>query len=390
MTGHPYHSLPPLRRAVRRLSRAYRLPADVRARLVLSVAGLAEDEVRAGRPVTLHTAQEAGADADSYVLAVTLQCPQAPGALAAPSMLLPSAEPSPNSVTWRFTIPLPPGQPLSSNLPDDIRSRRAPWPDRTPWTETQAVEEELRASFAQTDALGAEHRRLKHELAETNAGVLALYVQLEERDEQLRRAHALILQELEDALRPPPLTVEGLELGVHYEPADPTAPTGGDLYDWFTLPDGTLHITVVDALGHGLGSTRSALNVTHTVRTLALEGHPLQSILGRTHEILMPLVPELMATALLARLDPVTGKLQLAGGGHPPALVLRTNGEARYLEAKGRGIGFPLPGSERVLHADIGPGDLLILYTDGLTESRKDPVEGERRLIDAARFEAVG
>ncbi|MFF3340156.1 PP2C family protein-serine/threonine phosphatase [Streptomyces flavidovirens] len=278
---------------------------------------------------------------------------------------------------------------MSRSLPDDIESRRDPWPDRTPWTETQAIEEELRTAFAQTDALGAEHRRLKHELAETNAGVLALYVQLEERDEQLRRAHGQILQELEDALRPPPLSIEGLELAVHYEPADPNAPTGGDLYDWFTLPDGTLHITVVDALGHGLGSTRSALNVTHAVRVLALEGHPLQSILARTHEILMPLAPDLMATALLARLDPATGKLQLANGGHPPALLVPTDGEARYLEAKGRGIGFPLPGSEQILHTDLRPGDLLILYTDGLTESRRDPIEGEQRLMEAARRRAA-
>ncbi|WP_344180060.1 PP2C family protein-serine/threonine phosphatase, partial [Streptomyces albidochromogenes] len=194
------------------------------------------------------------------------------------------------------------------------------------WTEMRAVEEELRAAFARTDALVAEHRRLKHELAETNAGVLALYVQLEERDEQLRKAHGQILQELEDALRPQPLTIEGLELAVHYAPADPNAPTGGDHYDWFQLPDGTLHITVVDALGHGVRSTRSALNVTHAVRTLALEGHPLKSILARTHEILMPLDPELMATVLLARLDPATGELQIANGSHPPALLLQADG----------------------------------------------------------------
>ncbi|MFD3656472.1 PP2C family protein-serine/threonine phosphatase [Streptomyces sp. NPDC058620] len=377
--------MPPLLRAVRRLARAYRLPADVRARLVLSVADLVEGQLQAGRTVILETGQEAGADADSYVLAVTLRCPQVPGPLTASGLPLPATKLSPGSVTWRFTIPLPPGRLLSSSLPDDVSSRRDPWPDRTPWTETEAVEEELRAAFARTDALGVEHRRLKHELAETNAGVLALYVQLEERDEQLRRAHSLIFQELEDTLRPPPLSVDGLELAVHYEPADAHAPTGGDLYDWFTLPDGTLHITVVDALGHGLGSTRSALDVTHTVRTLALEGHPLQSILARTHEILMPLAPDLMATVLLARLDPASGKLQLASGSHPPALLVPADGEALYLEAKGRGIGFPLPGSEQVLHADIGPGDLLILYTDGLTESRRDPIEGEKRLTAAAR-----
>ncbi|MFG2862270.1 PP2C family protein-serine/threonine phosphatase [Streptomyces sioyaensis] len=162
-------------------------------------------------------------------------------------------------------------------------------------------------------------------------------------------------------------------------------PTGGDLYDWFPLPDGTVHITIVDALGHGVRSTRSALNVTHAVRTLALEGHPLQSIVERTHEILAPFDPELMATVLLARLHPTTGLLQLANGSHPPALILRADGTSTYLEVRGRGIGYPLPGSERILHAQLNAGDLLILYTDGLTESRRDPREGEARLIAAAQ-----
>ncbi|MET9514726.1 PP2C family protein-serine/threonine phosphatase [Streptomyces sp. NPDC002994] len=391
MTDRLFHALPPLRRTVRRLAHAYQLPAEVRGRLVLSVADLTDSEFQAGRPVTLHTAHEAGTDADSHVLAVTLRFAKGRGTLAATTDLpLPATQSSPDSLTWRIPVSATQeDRSFSSRLPADGSTRYEPWPGRPAGTETQAIEEELRAAFAQTDGLVAEHRRLKHELAETNAGVLALYVQLEERDEQLRRAHGQILQELEDALRPQPLSLDGLELAVHYEPADPNAPTGGDLYDWFRLPDGTLHITVVDALGHGVRSTRNALNVTHAVRTLALEGHPLQSILASTHEILMPLDPELMATVLLARLDPATGQLQLANGSHPPALVLRSDGTAHYLEARGRGIGFPLPGSEKVLHAGIEPGDLLILYTDGLTESRRDPCEGEIRLIEASRRHAA-
>ncbi|MFD5102817.1 PP2C family protein-serine/threonine phosphatase [Streptomyces albidochromogenes] len=398
MTDSLFRTLPPLRRAVRRLARRHRLPADVRARLALSVTDLADGELRAGRPVALSAAHEAipadtgtgaggdtgtdtvtGTEAHSHLLAVTLHFPEAPGPLTTADLPLPATEPSRDSVTWRIPVSEPEDGSLPATLPDGGGR----------WTQMRAVEEELRAAFARTDALIAEHRRLKHELAETNAGVLALYVQLEERDEQLRKAHGQILQELEDALRPQPLTIEGLELAVHYAPADPNAPTGGDHYDWFQLPDGTLHITVVDALGHGVRSTRSALNVTHAVRTLALEGHPLKSILARTHEILMPLDPELMATVLLARLNPATGELRLANGSHPPALLLQADGAARYLELRGRGIGYPLPGSEEILHADIDAGDLLILYTDGLTESRRDPTEGELRLIEAARRHAA-
>ncbi|GAA2927312.1 PP2C family protein-serine/threonine phosphatase [Streptomyces enissocaesilis] len=391
MTDSVFRTLPPLRRTVRRLAREYRLPVETRARLVLSVADLADGEFRAGRPVVLDSAREGGTQTESPVLAVTLRSPGATGLPAATDLPLPATEPSPDAVTWR--IPLPPTQARradSGGPPAGSAGRCAPGPDRTPWTRTRAVEEELRAAFARTDGLIAEHRRLKHELAETNAGVLALYVQLEERDEQLRRTHSQILQDLEEALRPLPPAVDGLELAVHYAPADPDAPAGGDLYDWFALPDGTLHITVVDALGHGVRSTRSALNVTHAVRTLALEGHPLQSILARTHEILMPLDPDLMATVLLARLDPATGELRLANGSHPPALLVRADGTAQYLEVRGRGIGFPFPGSERVLRTRVGPDDLLILYTDGLTESRRDPCEGEIRLVEASRRHAPG
>ncbi|OEJ28434.1 translation initiation factor IF-2 [Streptomyces agglomeratus] len=418
MTDSLFRTLPSLRRAVRRLAREHRLPPEVRARLVLSVSDLAADEFRTGRPVELSVAPEPGGEAGagraaerdtggaggtspdtetdpdtgSTALTVTLRFPHGSGPLVTAGLPLPATEPAGDAVTWRISAPAQRDRTGSGPLPNGSDGSRPdePSPDGAGLSaEVRAVEEELRAALAQTDGLVAEHRRLKHELAETNAGVLALYVQLEERDEQLRKAHGQILQELEDALRPPPLTIDGLELAVHYAPADPNAPTGGDLYDWFPLPDGTLHITVVDALGHGVRSTRSALNVTHAVRTLALEGHPLKLILARTHEILMPLDPELMATVLLARLDPATGELQLANGSHPPALLVRSgSGDARFLELRGRGIGYPLPGSEEILRARIDPGDLLILYTDGLTESRRDPTEGEVRLIEATRRHA--
>lgn len=386
MTRNFFYGLPQLRAAVRRVAEAHRLPADVRARLVLSATDVAADQLGADRPVVLSTAHEAGSHDDSPVLTIALSVPEARRPLRVRDLPLPALANGPRSVTWRVPVPHTAGPQVSGPSPSAGSELTA---EQSSPAEMRAINEELRATVARADALAAEHRRLKHELAETNGGVLALYVQLEERDEQLRKAHGQILRDLEDALRPQPVDIDGLELAVHYAPAEPNAPTGGDLYDWFALPDGTLHVTVVDALGHGVRSTRSALDVTHAVRTLALEGHPLQTILERTHEILMPLAPELMATVLLARLDPATGKLQLANGSHPPALLLRADGTPEYLEVRGRGVGFPLPGSEELLHTEVHPGDLLILYTDGLTESRRDPCEGERRLVAAARRHAA-
>ncbi|WP_425281781.1 PP2C family protein-serine/threonine phosphatase [Streptomyces ficellus] len=148
-----------------------------------------------------------------------------------------------------------------------------------------------------------------------------------------------------------------MEFAVHYDPTGVDDPTGGDLYDWFTLPDGTAHITVVDALGHGLTSTRTALTVTHAVRTLVLECHPLETIVERTDQVLTPFDRNLMATVLLARLNPVNGELRLANGSHLPALLIRSDGTGSYLEVRGRGIGYPKPGSQHVLSTTLAFGE---------------------------------
>ncbi|MEU2114235.1 PP2C family protein-serine/threonine phosphatase [Streptomyces sp. NPDC016459] len=371
MNSDTFHTPAALRRAVRSIALAHRLAADDRARLVLSVSEAAAPSLNAGRHVVLTHAHEPTDSDGCGRLTVTLRLPR--GIPAAPVArkrpLLPAEITADHRMLWRVPTPAAPDH----GPPTDVDGDHV------------LVEEELRAALDRTDGLAAEHRKLKHELAETNSGVLALYVQLEERDEELRRAHGRTLRALEDALRPPPLHVDGLEMAVHYAPAGDDDPTGGDLYDWFALPDGTIHITVVDALGHGVTSTRTALTVTHAVRTLALEGHPVGSIVARTDSILAPLDHSVMATLLLTRVNPSTGEVGLANGSHPPALLVRADGTATFLEARGRGVGYPLPGSERIVTATLRPGDLLVLYTDGLTESRRDTYEGESRLLQSAR-----
>ncbi|MFW6723221.1 PP2C family protein-serine/threonine phosphatase [Streptomyces sp. MAR4 CNY-716] len=384
MNDSHFRTLPPLRRAVRQFADAHHTPVDVRARLVVSVSALAEPAFLAGRSVTLRAALEPGSDARPH-MTVTLRCPHPLSARFLTGLPLPVTGTTAREATWH--VPVATTSPHHS-LPAAAGSserRRAGDAGSLLLADIDDTEDELVAVLAHADAMDAEHRRLKHELAETNSGVLALYVQLEERDEELRAAHGQVLRELEDALRPPPIETDGLELAVHYAPAGEHAPTGGDLYDWFTMPDGSIHITVVDALGHGVRSTRSALTITHAVRTLALEGHPLASIVARTDEILVPFDPELMATVQLIRINPATGALQVANGSHPPPLLLRTDRTAEFLQCGGRGIGYPSPGSERIRSTCLAPGDLLICYTDGLTESRRDPREGEIRLVSAAR-----
>lgn len=349
-----------LRRELRKVALQYGLPAETRARLVVSATLLADDLLTARRRVHLRTHTEHSGQAQ--LLTVTLGVPWTARAVPLPGE--PAGE---HQVVWRFPLPAEPPAPV---------------------TPAEAAEEEVALAVQHADALADELVRLKHELNETNRGVVALFVELDQRDEQLRQAHTVIFGELEAALRSPPPPVEGLELGVHYAPAGDDAPTGGDLYDWFTRPDGTLHVSVVDAIGHGVTSTRAALSIIHAVRTLRLEGHPLGSTVARAASVLSPTYGELMATLQLVEIDPRTGALRLANGGHPFPLVLRADGSAEYLEAWGSGVGFPRPGSDAVVTSTLGPGDLLLLYTDGLTESRRDMALGEKLLVESARRHA--
>ncbi|UOZ04954.1 PP2C family protein-serine/threonine phosphatase [Amycolatopsis sp. WQ 127309] len=351
-----------LRHRVRAACAEAGIPVEDRARLVLAVTLLAEPVLGTGGTVGFEAVVADG------VLTVGVRLPEPLPRL--DDLPQPAAASDGGRVTWRLIAG---DRPVPAPADDELATRQ-----------------EMLALTTRADTLAREERALRHELAETNSGVLAMYVELEQRDEQLRHAHARIFQELEDALRPPPPAVPGLELGVCYSPTEPDSPTGGDLYDWFVLPDGHLHVTLVDAVGHGVTSTRDALTVTHAIRTLALEGHPFRDLIAHASQTLAPIAPTLMATVLLARIDPATGDTQLANGGHPEPVLLDTTGDTRFLRPPvvGRGVGFPDPGSPRLVDLNLTPGATLLLYTDGLVESRKDIDEGQARLLDVARAHA--
>ena len=191
--------------------------------------------------------------------------------------------------------------------------------------------------------------------------------------EALRRT---VVEQLQQAVVPPPLLVDGCELAVAYEASDPSEPTGGDLYDWQVLPSGEIHIAVVDVLGHGVAATKDALAVVHTLRVVIAGGTVLGDAVAQADVLLRNQHPDLVATVLLARYDPQTGALLVASGGHPPALVVTPRREVRQIAASGGVIGWPGAGSDGVTATKLDPGDALILYTDGLVEARKNILDG--------------
>ena len=194
-------------------------------------------------------------------------------------------------------------------------------------------------------------------------------------------AQRQVVAALHDALLPPPPIARDTAFAVTYVASDEHAPTGGDLYDWQLLPDGTVHVAVTDVLGHGVTATRHALMVISTVRLLALQGCPLHEIVAKADALLHDQDPDLVATISIARYDPATGRVTLVAGGHPPALLVSRTGQTEQLSAPGCAIGWPNAGSEVIVDAELAPGASLVLYTDGLVEARRNILEGLDQLV---------
>jgi len=201
---------------------------------------------------------------------------------------------------------------------------------------------------------------------------------------ELQAAQRQVVHQLQEAVRPPMPRVDGVELGVHYLPADPGTPTGGDLYDWVVLPDGDLHVAVVDVMGKGVAATKDAVGVIHALRMLALDGCTMDHLVARADTLVTAQNPELVATVLVVRYRPGDGTVLLAGGGHPPAIVVSGSGGVRLISAPGVAIGWPGAGSAEVVSFLLDRRDTIVLYTDGLIEATKDIVAGLDALVLAA------
>ena len=205
-----------------------------------------------------------------------------------------------------------------------------------------------------------------------------------ERLAELQAVQREIVHQLQEAVQPPAVIAEAAELGVHYVSADPSSPTGGDLYDWLVLPDGDLHLAIVDVMGKGVGATKEAVSVCHALRLLTLDGCPMEDLVARADILTTAQSPALVATVMVARYRPSDGLVRLAGGGHPPAVVVTGAGHARQVSAPGVPIGYPGAGTTKVVELTLGRRDTLILYTDGLIEATKDIILGLERITRAA------
>jgi hypothetical protein len=188
----------------------------------------------------------------------------------------------------------------------------------------------------------------------------------------------------------PPLTAStgAFTLAGMFEPSDDV---GGDAFD-YALAEHGVSLAIFDAQGHGLSAGLKVSAALAGYRSARRDGGSLDDQVRAVDEVIARHFPdEACVTGVLAELDIATGRLRYVGAGHPPPLVLRGGRTARALEGASRapfGLG-PSPSS--VAETVLGPGDWLVLYTDGITEAR-DPSGagfGEARMLEFLRRAAA-
>ncbi|MFD5142438.1 PP2C family protein-serine/threonine phosphatase [Streptomyces sp. NPDC058401] len=191
---------------------------------------------------------------------------------------------------------------------------------------------------------------------------------------RLQDALAVLQQALLPATLPP---LPGLETAAHYHTASPDR-LGGDFYDIFPIDGTRFAFFLGDVCGKGPQAAAVTSLTRHTLRAAALHDPDPVTALSTLNTVLHERYSSgdpRYCTAIFGILepDPATRKVsvRLASGGHPPALILRADGQADFLPTPGGLLVGILPRAPfTAATTTLAPGDTLLLYTDGLTEAR--------------------
>ncbi|MFN8001548.1 MAG: GAF domain-containing SpoIIE family protein phosphatase [Acidobacteriota bacterium] len=182
-----------------------------------------------------------------------------------------------------------------------------------------------------------------------------------------------------------------LELAARNRPA---RSCGGDYYDALPVSGQTHLICVADVSGKGLPASLLMSNMQATMRALLGRIPSLTELATLTNSLLYATTPSnKYVTAILVEIDPETGQCRYVNAGHTDCLLLRANGEAEWLRATGTPLGLMEPDIVALMAPyeersfQLHPGDLLALFSDGVTEAQDEEENeyGEARVADFLR-----
>ena len=201
----------------------------------------------------------------------------------------------------------------------------------------------------------------------------------------LHQERSVVARTLQSSLLPGEIPeIPGLEVAVRYRPAGGRELVGGDFYDVFETGEGTWGVALGDVCGKGPEAAALTGLVRHTIRTAAVGGRPPSSVLELVNRQIIRNNVDRFCTATLGRIRRSNGsvRVDVSCGGHPPPLIYRPGRTVEAAECLGTLLGvFPEP-SLAEAEVDLGPGDAIVFYTDGLTERfEREGTGGDSKLV---------
>jgi serine phosphatase RsbU (regulator of sigma subunit)/DNA-binding response OmpR family regulator/anti-sigma regulatory factor (Ser/Thr protein kinase) len=195
-------------------------------------------------------------------------------------------------------------------------------------------------------------------------------------DHAMRFAHGRELVEtLQRSLLPDRLPRHPrLELAARYLPSGLAPQVGGDWYDAIELDSDRTAVMIGDVVGHGVRAATTMSELRNALRAYAVEGHsPGVALQQLEHLVGATVGAGMIATVLFLVIDTGEETVTVARAGHPPPAVRGVDREVRFLESDNS---LPLGINENAVHDEatypIGPGETLLLFTDGLIERRRE------------------
>ncbi len=228
--------------------------------------------------------------------------------------------------------------------------------------------------------LGAEQLAVLEELGRRAAAAID--------SAQQYRQRSAIARTLQNSLLPPVLPeIQGLEAAAVYRPAGDGTGVGGDFYDLFTVADDEWIAVIGDVCGKGAEAAAVTALARYTIRTAAVRRRSPAAILRWLNDAMLRQDRDgRFCTIACVHIDTSRPRIRVsvACGGHPPALLRRADGAVAELGPAGTLLGLVPELELEDEHAELGQGDALLLYTDGVTEAR-----APQRMLDQEELHAV-
>jgi phosphoserine phosphatase RsbU/P len=171
----------------------------------------------------------------------------------------------------------------------------------------------------------------------------------------------------QNLLRPPPPQWHRYQLAAR---SDTCYEVGGDFYDFLTISNTTLWTVIADVSGKGISAALVMSTLQASLRAMLVGVHSFERLLEEMNEMVRDFTGgNIYLTLFLALLDSQSKRLHYINAGHNPPALVRANGKVELLEEGGTVLGLLPRVRYNRAQATLNPGDVLVLYTDGVVEA---------------------